>query len=123
MTDEAGVSDEGVTPIRELAHTLLRIGRNRRDLFLLEAREDGQVCGRVLLLAGGVALCVSMAVVVATITVVALCLQAGRYDLLAGLVLVQLAGALLAFRELLRRVRRWKPFPMTRAELGKDAAW
>lgn len=123
MTDEAGVSGDRVAPVQELAHTLLRIGRNRRDLFLLEARDEGRVCGQLLLLAGGVALCVSMAVMVATVTVVALCLEAGRFDLLFGLVLIQLAGALLAFRELLRRVRRWRPFPITRTELGKDVAW
>ncbi len=122
MAEEAVVSGEGVAPIQELAHTLLRIGRNRRDLLLLEAREEWRVCGRLLLLAGGVALCASLAMVVATVTVVALCLQAGRFDLLSGLVLMQLAGALLAFRELQRRVRRWTPFPVTLAELGKDAA-
>ncbi|MEQ1897157.1 MAG: phage holin family protein [Vicinamibacterales bacterium] len=117
------MSGDRVAPVQELAHTLLRIGRNRRDLFLLEARDEGRVCGQLLLLAGGVALCVSMAVMVATVTVVALCLEAGRFDLLFGLVLIQLAGALLAFRELLRRVRRWRPFPITRTELGKDVAW
>lgn len=122
MPDDAGMPEDGVAALQRLGQTLVRIGRNRRDLFLLEARAERVRGLGLLLLAGGVALSLAMAVAVATATVVTLCLRAGRTDLLVGLVVVFLGGGLLAFGELWRRLRRWQPFPATRMELRKDVA-
>ncbi len=122
MAEQAVQSEEGVAALRRVGQMLLRIGRNRRDLVLLEAREEWRQCRGLLLLTGGLVLSATMAVVVATVAIVVACLQAGRADLLAGLVLVYLAGALLAFLALQRRLHRWQPFPVTRAELVKDVA-
>lgn len=121
MPDDTERPEELGTALRRLAQTLLRTGRNRRDLFLLEARDEWRQ-GCILLLAGGAALALTMAVVVGTATAVAWCLQAGRPDLLLGLAAVLLVAVLVAYVELRRRLRRWHPFSATLAELGKDVA-
>lgn len=122
MPDDTERPEELGAAFRRLAQTLLRTGRNRRDLFLLEARDEWRQGCILLLLAGGAALALTMAVAVGTATAVAWCLQAGRPDLLLGLAAVLLVAMLVASVELRRRLRRWHPFSATLAELGKDVA-
>jgi len=123
MPDDVVDASDGPAVLHRVMRSLLRIGRNRRDLFLLEAQEEWRRGVGLLVLAGTAALATTMAVAVATAAAVAVCLQWGRWDLLVGLTVVYLAGALVAGLEARRRLRGWKPFSATRGELAKDVAW
>ena len=107
---------------RRLGAAALRLGRSRRELLWLEWREARIESGVLLVLAGVAVLAVVMAVTVATLTVVVLCVVTGHLWPLLGLVCAYLLIAFLACRACLNRLARWQPFAATRTEVGKDIA-
>jgi uncharacterized membrane protein YqjE len=107
---------------KRLLRTTLAIGRNRLELFLVELQEERLQFVGVLLLAGIVVFLACMTVAILTVTVVVLCIRSGRFDLLAGLILLYSVATLVAGWRLQRRLKQWVPFPATLAELKKDEA-
>ena len=63
-----------------------------------------------------------MTLMIATVTIVVLCLRAGRLDLVGALVLLYLAATILSYWRLRTRVKNWAPFSATLAEFKKDKA-
>ena len=63
-----------------------------------------------------------MTLSVITLTLVFLCVEAKRLDLLVALMLVCLAGTIIAFWRLRARLKNWTPFSGTLGELKKDKA-
>ena len=59
---------------------------------------------------------------VATVTIVVLCVRADRLDLLVVLILLYLAATIVACWRLRIRLKKWVPFSATLAELKKDKA-
>lgn len=108
--------------LQRLLRTVLAIAQNRLELFLVECQEERWRLFDALLSAGIVLLLALMTLMAATITIVVLCMRAGRLDLIMVLVLVYLAATLLAFWRLRCKLMKWEPFSATLAELKKDKA-
>jgi uncharacterized membrane protein YqjE len=108
--------------LRRLLQTLLALAQNRLELLLVEAQEERLHFFETLLLAGTVIVLGAITVGTVVFTLVALCLAAGRFDLLVGLILVCLLATVVAFWRLHRRLKTWAPFSATLAELKKDKA-
>jgi uncharacterized membrane protein YqjE len=108
--------------LKRLLRTVLAIAQNRLELFLVELQEEWWRFFDTLLLAGVVLILLLMTLMVATATVVFLCVRAGRLDLLIGLILLYLVATIVSFWRLRTRLRKWAPFSATLAELKKDYA-
>jgi len=108
--------------LRQLLQTLIAIGQNRLELLLVEAHEERLQFFETLLLAGAVIVLGAITVGTVIFTLVALCIHAERFDLLAGLILLCLLGTVVAFWRLRRRLKTWTPFSATLSELKKDKA-
>ena len=121
--DDAGESGQGVfASLRRLLKTILAIAHNRLELLLVELNEARWRFLGALLLAGVVLILALMTVLVPTIAVVVLCLEAGRLDLIVALTVFYLAATVLGFWRLRTRLKSWEPFSTTLAELKKDKA-
>jgi uncharacterized membrane protein YqjE len=108
--------------LRGLLKTILAIAQNRLELLLVELQQERWRFFDALLLAGAVLMLLAMTLSVATITVVVVCVEAKRLDLLIALILVCLAGTIVAFWRLRVRLKNWTPFSGTLSELKKDKA-
>src|SRR5512137_1766215 len=121
--EEAGGSGGGLfASFGRLFRTVVAITHNRLELFLVELAEERWRFFDLLLLAGVVFMLAGMGLMVATVTVVVLCLKANRLDWLVVLMLAYFAGALVGFWRLRKRLKGWNPFPSTLAEIKKDKA-
>jgi uncharacterized membrane protein YqjE len=121
--DGPGESAPGVfASLQRLLKTVIAIAHNRLELFLVEAQEQRWRFFNVLLLAGIVLILALMTLLTVTITIVAVCLEADRFDLVVALVLLYLVMTILAFWRLHNRLRKWTPFSATLAEIKKDKA-
>ena len=121
--EEAGESTPGFfASLGRLLKTGVAIAHNRLELLLVELREEHWRLFDALLLAGVVFALGLMTLTAATVTIVVLCLRADRLDLVVALVLVYLAGTILAYWRLRVRLKGWAPFSATLAELKKDKA-
>ena len=121
--DEADETRAGVfASLRRLINTVLAIAQNRLELFLVELREERWRLIHVLLLTGAVLIFAAMTLMVATITLVIICLEAKRVDLLVGLILLYLAATVICFWRLRVWLKNWAPFSATLDELKKDKA-
>jgi uncharacterized membrane protein YqjE len=121
--DEPGEKGQGVfASLRRLLKTLLAITHNRLELLLVELNEAQWRFLGALLLAGLVLILALMTVLVPTIAIVALCLQANRLDLVVALTLLYLVATIVGSWRLHARLKNWKPFSATLAELKKDKA-
>ncbi len=109
-----------VASSRRFVRVLLAVAQNRLDLLLVEAREERARFFGLLLLAGLVVALGFLTLSVVVFTIVVLCVQAGRIDLLAGLALICLAATVVSFLWLRSRLKAWSPFPSTLEELRKD---
>jgi uncharacterized membrane protein YqjE len=119
--EEPGEGTPGIfASLQRLLRTVLAIAQNRLELFLVECQEERWRLFDALLLAGVVLILALMTLLVATITIVVLCIKAGRLDLIIALVLVYLAAAIVAFWRLRSKLMKWEPFSATLAELKKD---
>ena len=108
--------------LKRLLQGVLAIAQNRLELLLVEAQEERARLFQLLLLAGlviGLGL-LTLAVVICTLVV--LCAKSQRFDLLAGLILVCLFATVLGYWRLRSKLKAWRPFPATLAELKKDKA-
>ena len=119
--EEPGERTLGIfASLGRLLKTVLAIGQNRLELFLVECQEERWRFFDVLLMAGVVLILALMALMAATIAIIVLCMRADRLDLVVALVLVYLAATILAFWRLRCRLTKWEPFSATLAELKKD---
>ena len=108
--------------LKRLVQSTLAIAQNRLELLLVELREERLQFFELLLLAGIVIVLAAMTLATATFAVVVLCLRAGRFDVLLGLLLLYLLSTLVAFWRLRQRLKSWEPLSATLAELKKDKA-
>ncbi len=121
--DEPGQSREGVfASFRRLLKTVLAIAQNRLELLLVELQQERWRFFDALLLAGAVLILSAMTLMVATITLVVVCVEAKRLDLLIALMLLCLAATIVAFWRLRTLLKNWAPFSGTLTELKKDKA-
>jgi uncharacterized membrane protein YqjE len=121
--EEPGERTPGVFgSLRRLLKTVLAIVHSRLELFLVEAQEERWRLLNVLLLTGIVLILALMTLMAVTLTVVVVCLEAERLDLVIALVLLYLAATIIAFWRLHTRLKSWVPFADTLAELKKDKA-
>ena len=121
--DEAGQSGQGVfASLRRLLKTILAIAHNRLELLLVELREARWRFLGALLLAAVVFILAFMTLLVPTLVIVVLCLEAERLDLVVALTLVYLAATGIGVWRLRSRLKNWEPFSATVAELKKDKA-
>ncbi len=120
---EAGESGEGVfASLGRLLKTLLAIAHNRLELLLVELQEERWQLFHALLLAGVVLILALIILMIPTIAITMICVEAGRFDLLGALVLLYLVATVLSVWRLRVRLRNWAPFSATLAELKKDKA-
>jgi uncharacterized membrane protein YqjE len=108
--------------VRRLLKTVLAIAQNRLELLLVELQQERWRFFDALLLAGAVLILSAMTLMVATITLVVVCVEAKRLDLLVALTLLGLAATIVAYWRLRTRLKTWAPFTGTLAELKKDKA-
>ena len=101
---------------------LLAIGQNRLELLLVELEEERWHFFNSLLLAGLTLILFGMTLMVITIAVVFVCLQAGRMDLVVALALLYLTATVVSFWRLRTRSKGRALFASTLAELRKDKA-
>jgi len=121
--EEPGESTPGFFgSLKRLLKTILALAQSRLELFLVECQEERWRFFETLLLAGVVFILALTTLMTATITIVALCLKAGRLDLIVALVLVYLIATIVSFWRLRNRMKKWEPFSATLAELKKDKA-
>jgi uncharacterized membrane protein YqjE len=121
--DEPPQSQPGIfASLKNLLQCSLAIFANRLELLLLELKEERLQIFNLLLLAGLSLVLATITLAVITATVVALCLRAGRLDLLLGLILLYILLTAIAFWRLRQGLKKWEPFPETLAELKKDKA-
>ncbi len=122
METTGGNSPGVIGLLRRLLRTLLSVAQNRLELLLVEAQEERLQFFETLLLACAVVVLGAITLSTLIFTVVALCLRAERYDLVAVLIGLCLVATMVAFWRLRRRLRTWAPFSATLAELKKDKA-
>jgi uncharacterized membrane protein YqjE len=120
MEPRSGQSQGILGSLRRLVQTFLAIAQNRLELLLVEFQEERRQFFEALLLAGIVLVLGTMTLAVLTCTIVVLCVQFNRLDLLLGLALLYLVGTIFAFLRLRTRLRNWTPFAATLDELKKD---
>ena len=111
-----------VASVQRLLKTVLAIAHNRLELLLVEAQEERWRLFHVLLLSGVVLILAMMTLMAVTITVVIVCMEAERLDLVIALVLLYLAATILSCWRLHVRLKQRAPFAGTLAELEKDKA-
>lgn len=108
--------------LTRLLKTVLAIGQNRLELLLVELQEERWRFFDALLMAGVFLILMLMGLMVATATIVFLCVRADRLDLLVVLILLYLAATIVSLWRLRIRLKKWVPFSATLAELKKDKA-
>ncbi len=111
-----------IESLRRLLKTILAIAQNRLELLLVELHEEQWRFFNVMLLLGAVLILAAVTLMAATITLVVICLEAERMDLLVGLILLYLAATIICFWRLRVRLKNWVPFSSTLSELKKDKA-
>jgi len=120
---EPGESRHGIfASLRRLLKTALAIAHNRLELFLVELQEERWRMFDALLLAGVVVILAMMTLLVATVAVVVVCMEANRLDLVIALMLLYLVATIVGYWRLRTRLKSWAPFSTTLAELKKDKA-
>jgi uncharacterized membrane protein YqjE len=118
---EIGQAGQGIfASLRTLVRTLIRIGHNRLELLLVEWQEERWRLFEALLLVGLALIFALMSLLVVTMTVVVLCIQAHRYECIAGLFALFLAATGISVWQLRKRLKNWVPFAATLEEIKKD---
>ena len=108
--------------LRRLLKTVVVIAQNRLELLLVELQEERWRFFDVLLLAGVVLILAWMTLMLGTLTLVVVCVESKRLDLLVALMVLYLAATIVAFWRLRKRLKNWTPFSGTLTELKKDKA-
>jgi uncharacterized membrane protein YqjE len=121
--EEPGDSSPGVVAsVQRLLKTVLAIAHNRLELFLIEAQEERWRLFQLLLLLGVVLILSLTTLMAVIITVIVVCLEAERMDVVIGLVLLFLAATIFSFWRLNVCLKQRAPFAGTLAEMEKDKA-
>lgn len=121
--EESGESAPGVVAsVQRLFKTVLAIAHNRVELFLVEAQEERWRLFQLLFMLGVVLILSLMTLMAVTLTVIVVCLEAERMDLVIGLVLLYLAATIVSIWLLNVRLKQRAPFAGTLAEMEKDKA-
>lgn len=121
--DEKPPGEDGIlSSIVRMFDTLREVGENRVELFLVEVQEQRiRLFDALLLLAAGI-VCVTMLLVMVTFTLVVVFWDTHRL-LVLSLLLAAYAGATVLVLVTLRsRLRQWRAFSATLAQLKKDSA-
>jgi uncharacterized membrane protein YqjE len=108
--------------LKRLLKTVAAIAVNRLELFLVEWQEERWRVFEVLLLAGIVLVLALMTLMVATVTIVAVCVINHQLGLVVALGLVYLLATIGCYWRLRSRLKHWAPFAATLAEIKKDKA-
>lgn len=123
MNEPDQKADSLGSSLKRTASTLVAIGGNRLELFLVELQEERQqvLSALVIAAAAGVLLLLSLALV--TFAVAALFWDTHRTAALLVMGgLYGVTGGVFGWR-LYRRVQEWESFAGTLAELKKDREW
>jgi len=110
------------TSLRRLLKAVVAIAQNRLELLLVELQQERWRFFDALLLAGAVLILAAMTLMMGTVTLVVVCVEKKRLDLLIGLTLLYLVAVIVAFWRLRTRLKYWVPFSATLSELKKDKA-
>jgi uncharacterized membrane protein YqjE len=108
--------------LQRLLKTVAAIAENRVELLLLEWQEERWRLFEALILAGIVFILALMTLMVATVTVVVICVNNHQLGLVIAMGLVYLAATIACYWHLRNRMKAWAPFAGTLAELKKDKA-
>ena len=122
MHEPAETSGGMLSSLGRLLRAAVALAHNRLELVLVELQEERWRFVEIAVLAGIVSILTLMTLLVITITLVAVCLQADRLDLIIGLLLLYLVATIIGFWRLRLRLKQWAPFSATLAELKKDKA-
>jgi uncharacterized membrane protein YqjE len=106
--------------IRRIIRIIAAIAANRVELLLVEWQEERLRLMEALLLAGIVLILALMTLMVATLTIVAVCVINHQIGWVVALGLVYLLAMIGCFLRLRNRLKNWAPFEATLAELKKD---
>jgi uncharacterized membrane protein YqjE len=111
-----------LTTLRRMLITLRDVVENRVELFLVEWQEERlRLLDALLLLLAGT-ICVLMALMIATFTIVVIFWDTHRLLVLTSLTLAYVVGAAVAFTMLRSLMRRWQSFSATLEQIKKDQA-
>jgi uncharacterized membrane protein YqjE len=104
-----------------LIKTLRAMAGNRIELFLLEVQEERiRIFDALFLLAAGL-VCIMMALIMVTFTVVIVFWDSHRLLVLGLLIAAYTIGAIWALSKLRFLLRRWQAFPATLDQIKKDS--
>jgi uncharacterized membrane protein YqjE len=111
-----------LSPLRRMLKTLRDVAENRVELFLVEWQEErlrllDALC---LLMVGTV--CALLALIMATLIVVAIFWDTHRMLVLAMFLLAYTGVAVTAFGLLYSRLKQWRAFAATLEQIKKDQA-
>jgi uncharacterized membrane protein YqjE len=122
MDEPAETSGGILSSLGRLLRAAVALAHNRLELMLVELQEERWRFFEVVALAAVVSILAAMTLLVATITIVAVCIRADRLDLIIWLLLFYLVATVVGFWRLRARLKQWAPFSATLAELKKDKA-
>ena len=105
---------------KRLARSLLTIGANRIELFMVEVQEQREQILHLLLLALGVAAFGLLAGITLTGAIVVWLWPVSKLGVFLGLTVLYGAAAALLYRRLNTMLRDWKNLPATLDQLRKD---
>jgi uncharacterized membrane protein YqjE len=105
---------------KRLARSLLTIGANRIELFMVEVQEQREHILHLLLLALGVAAFGLLAGITLTGAIVVWLWPVSKLGVFLGLTVLYGAAAALLYRRLNTMLRDWKNLPATLDQLRKD---
>ncbi len=106
---------------RAFAGRLLPAVANRKQLLLLEVREERARLLMVIVLTVGLAICGLLCAMALTATVAVLAWHLSPAGVLLGLTAAWAGGVAFLYRRLAGIVRDWQAFPATREQLRRDA--
>lgn len=108
--------------LRRLLKTFAATAENRIELLVLEWHEERWRLFEALILAGIVFILALMTLMVATVTIVVVCVNNHQLGLVVVMGLVYLFATISCYWHLRNRLKAWAPFAATLAEIKKDKA-
>lgn len=105
---------------KRFARRLITIGENRLELLMVELQEERSHLLHAFLLAIGIGLCSTLALVAFSATLVVLLWDFSPLSVLLSLTALYVVGALCLYYKLTKMLRSWKPLPATLDQLKKD---
>lgn len=106
--------------VKRILDTVLATAQNRVELFAVELQEEKCRLVEAVLLAAAVTACGMMALTLVTFTIIILVWQDARIPALVILSVLYLAGALISWRALQKRLKNRTAFSGSLGEIKKD---